>query len=239
MNNQAKRPNDQGELTAEEVVAYLRAHPDFFVEHEYLLGEIKLPHRSGSAISLVERQVTLFREQRDKYEKQLYDLIETARHNDRFFDKSKRLLMNLLEAQSLDEMVIVLEDSFLTDFNVDFCSLILFGNKERFPVSNIVMQDLASSQEVLGDLLDGGRAHCGRLSDDKKSMLFGGDAKDVASAAVIPLQYGETLGVLSIGSRKADYFQSSMGSLFLSYISDSLSRMLPPLLAKEGTAGAS
>jgi len=238
MNNQAKR-NEQAALNAEEVAAYLRAHPDFFVEHEYLLGEIKLPHRSGTAISLVERQVTLLREQRDKYECQLFDLISTARHNNRFFEKSKRLLMNLLEAQSLDEIVIVLEDSFLSDFKLDFCSLLLFGKKEQVPVSNFMLQNTGQCREVLGDMLDSHSATCGQLSEPHRKLLFGAKADEVASAAVIPLHYQDLLGVLSIGSRKADYFQSGMGSLFLTYISDSLSRMLPPLLAKECSGMAS
>ncbi|WLQ12788.1 DUF484 family protein [Hahella aquimaris] len=235
MNNQAKRSDENPALTAEAVVAYLREHPNFFVEHEELLNEIRLPHRSGAAISLVERQISLFREQRDHYERQLYDLIDTARQNDRFFEKSKRLLMNLLEARSLDEVVIVLEDSFTGDFQVDFCSLVLFAEHKDFPISNVSTASLTESSDALGEeLLNSVKAVCGNLEPRQLQVLFPHNHSDIASCAVIPLRYGDLLGMLSIGSRNERYFNTSMGSLFLSYISESLSRMLPPLLAKEG-----
>ena len=47
---------------AEQVAAYLRAHKDFFVEHEALLADITIPHETGKAVSLVERQVVVLRE---------------------------------------------------------------------------------------------------------------------------------------------------------------------------------
>jgi uncharacterized protein YigA (DUF484 family) len=224
---------EQADIQASEVVAYLRRHPDFFVEQDELLGELHIPHRSGKAISLVERQLNLFREQRDHYQQQLLDLIATARQNDRFFDKSKRLLMNLVEAQSLDEVVIVLQDSFLEDFSVDFCSLLLFGSGERFPLTNVSLLSEEASRRVLGDMPDHHKAICGKLSPEKADLLFHKNAREVASAAVIPLRNGEVLGMLSIGSRRTDYFESSMGSLFLSYISDFLGRILAILMAKE------
>ena len=52
----------QQEITEQQVVEYLRTHSGFFTDHEYLLKEIKLPHASGKAISLAERQVHIFRE---------------------------------------------------------------------------------------------------------------------------------------------------------------------------------
>ncbi len=221
------------DIQAQDVVEYLRRHPDFFVEHEDLLGELRVPHRSGAAISLVERQVNLFREQRDHYQQELLELIETARQNDLLFEKSKRLLMNLVEAQSLDEVVIVLQDGFLEDFAVDFFSLLLFGNRERFPLTNVALLSEEAARRVLGDLPDRHKAVCGRLSPEVSDLLFHRNAQEVASAAVIPLRNGELLGMLSIGSRRAEYFQSGMGSLFLSYISDFLARILTLLMARE------
>jgi hypothetical protein len=56
---------EAGVPNAEQVAQYLRDNPDFFVEQSDLLCDLTLPHDSGRAISLVERQVHLFREQRD------------------------------------------------------------------------------------------------------------------------------------------------------------------------------
>ena len=49
-------------LTADAVEAYLRRHPDFFSGRDELLLRLRIPHKRGSAISLVERQMSLQRE---------------------------------------------------------------------------------------------------------------------------------------------------------------------------------
>lgn len=233
MTDKAVTSEGQQEITEQQVVDYLRTHTGFFTDHAYLLNEIKLPHQSGKAISLAERQVHVFREQRDDLQRELADLIDIAKQNDQFFDKSKRLLMNLLEAQSLDEVMIVVEDSVKNDFGLEFCSMLLFGERAEYPVSNVQMVSQLEAEKVLGTLIESKRAVCGRFTDDQLQCLFPDANSEVASAAVIPLRSSETLGMFSLGSKGQDYFESGMGSLFLSYISDTLSRLLPPLLQRE------
>lgn len=233
----ASQPEQAAEPGASQVVDYLRAHPEFFVEHENLLADLKLPHESGAAISLVQKQVSVFRAQRDSYEHQLNSLIETARENDQLFSKSKRLLTSLLEADSLDEVLIVLQDGFLHDFGVDFCELLVFENADcDLPASRTSMPANVHSissvvaSHSLGDLLTPGKVSFGRLTAAQREILFPTCSNEVGSCAVIPLQYESPLGLLSIASRELDYFNSSMGTMFLTYIADTLARILPPLL---------
>ncbi len=216
-----------------QVINYLRAHPDFFIRNDALLTELSIPHESGRAISLMERQVHLFRQQRDLLQRELAELIEIARQNDRFFEKSKRLLVHLLEAQSLDEVLIMLDESIRGDFGVPFCSLVLLGEKRDYAASNVTMISHQRARQDLGSLLDSHRAVCGQFKPPQMRCLFPLAADKVKSAAVIPLGADDHLGMLSVGSDDEHYFTSSMGSLFLSYISDTLSRLLPPLLARE------
>jgi uncharacterized protein len=223
-------------LTEQDVVEYLRTHSDFFINHEYLLNEIKLPHQSGKAISLAERQVHVFREQRDDLQHELTDLIDIAKQNDQFFDKSKRLLMNLLEAKNLDEVMIVVENSVHNDFGLKFCSMLLFGDKVEYPVSNVQMVSQLEAEATLGTLTESKKAICGRFTEDQLMCLFPSAQGEVVSAAVIPLRGNNLQGMFSLGSEDENYFESSMGSLFLTYISDTLSRLLPPLLQRERTA---
>ncbi len=234
MSNQPQPSSADQEITPEQVAQFLRAHPSFFVEHEYLLKEIKLPHASGAAISLVERQLSLFREQRDRYESQLFDLIDTARENDRFFEKSKRLLMNLLDAKALDEVKIVLQDSFLNDFKLDYCNLVLLARREDFPVTNL---EVVTREELIplfqDDLLAKGKPHIGQLSEEQSFLLFGAESDQVKSAAVMPVRHGDAHAVLCIGSREPDYFHDGLDSLFITYICEALGRILPALMANE------
>lgn len=223
------------ELTAEEVEAFLRQHPDFFIERDHLIAELRLPHASGSAISLVERQVSLFREQRDSYQGQLLELVDTARQNDRHFEKSRRLLLGLLEAQSLDETVIVLEDSFLSDFKVDYCTLVLFADNQQYPLNSVRIAAKEEAERLFSAKLESNRALCGQMTPEQLAFVFAADAESIGSSALMPLHYGETMGILGIASKSDSHFDKTMGSLFLSFIGDTLSRLVPPLLLKEPT----
>jgi hypothetical protein len=214
----------------EQVIAFLRSNPEFFISHEYLLSELTIPHASGAAISLGERQVQVFREHRDELKHKLNELISVARDNDAHFEKSKRLLLNLLEVKSLDEIEMVVNEVFKNDSKIDFSSIILFGKSSDYPVSDIKIIELDYARQNLGAILEQTHASCGRFIQTQMKCLFPDVYEKVGSAAVIPLRHGELLGLFCLGSEDEGHFDSSMGSLFLSYISDFISRILPNLL---------
>src|SRR4030065_1349468 len=74
----------QTELSWEEAVArYLEDHPDYFQRHPETLARILLTHETGGkAVSLIERQVQVLREQNQALQRQLRDLVNNAREND-------------------------------------------------------------------------------------------------------------------------------------------------------------
>lgn len=220
-----------------QVVGYLRSNPDFFVRHEALLQDLRLPHASGRAISLVERQVHLFREQRDSSRREIVNLIAIARHNDRLFEKSKRLLMQLIESESLVDLAQVLDDSIRNDFGLDAATLVLFDRKVDVPGGITTSVSKSEGERILGSLLEGQRAVCGQFNPEQLALLFPYPDRKILSAAVISLRHTRPLGVLAVGSLASQYFDSSMGSLFLSYISDTLSRLLPPMLLRHVGGG--
>jgi uncharacterized protein YigA (DUF484 family) len=216
-----------GELTREQVADYLRANPDFFLDQDELLRSLTLPHDSGRAISLVERQVHLFREQRDTLRRELVELVSIARHNDRLFEKSKRLLMQVIEAKSLNDMAAAIDDSIRGDFGLDAASVLLFSDSAQ--------AEKGQARERLGSLLEGERAVCGQFRESEREFLFPDRDEPIASVALVPLRHEGLVGVFAVGSCEQGYFDQSMGSLFLSYISDTLSRLLPPMLDRYRT----
>ncbi len=232
MTEQAVAKKDLSNLDEQQVVEYLQAHPDFFVTHDYLLRDLKVPHQSGAAISLGERQVQVFREHRDDLKKQLHELIGIARANDEHFEKSKRLLLNLLEIKSLDEVDFVVKEAFKNDSNIDFSSVVIFGERTDYPVTDIPIINTNTAREQLGALIESTNAICGHFTEKQLACLFPADHASVGSAAVIPLRQDTTIGMFCLASKDTGHFDSSMGSLFLSYISDFISRILPDLLAR-------
>lgn len=212
-------------LDAEAVIAYLRQHPTFFAEHDELLLEQHIPHQRGDSVSLVERQLKLLRDRNIEMRHRLSQLMDVARDNDRLFDKTRRLILDLLDASSLEEVVMAVEDSLRQDFQVPFVSLILFSDHAT-PVGRWVSS--SEAQVAIGGLIGGNKVVSGSLREHELAFLFGeAQRKEVASSAVAILEYQGLHGVLAVGSHDPQHYKSSVGSLFLSHIAEVLGRMIP------------
>ncbi|MBU1285264.1 MAG: DUF484 family protein [Gammaproteobacteria bacterium] len=212
-------------LDSETVAAYLRLHPEFFIDHDELIPELRIPHQRGDTVSLVERQVKLLRERNIEMRHRLSQLMDVARDNDRLFDKTRRLVLDLLDASSLEEVVSCVEDSLRREFQVPFVSLILFS-EAPLPVGRSVSS--AEAHQAIGGLLAGGKTICGVLREHELNFLFGSeDGAQVGSAAVVSISYQGLHGVLAIGSADPQHYKSSLGTLFLGYIAEVLARVVP------------
>ena len=222
-----KDNNNERDISEDDVARYLKNHPGFFLKRDDLLLELELAHPSGKAVSLLERQVSLLRERNMDMRSRLGSLLENARKNDQLFEKTKQLVLSLMEAQGADAIVNCFNRSLISDFNMEFCSLTLFGNpdKHRSLVSRVV--DIDSAYRAIPGLLKSNNATCGVLRPEELQFLFADQGKLVGSAAVVPLSFGRPLGIIAIGSRDHEYFRSSMGTLFLGYIAEVLNRILP------------
>lgn len=227
-NPENQSSSDTVALTREQVAQYLKTDPNFFVEYQHLLEVLVVPHESGSAVSFVERQSSMLREKNKKLTLHLSDFCDAARHNDVQFEKTKRMVLALLDAQSLDDLGDALEESLCRDFYGDATALILFADQE-LSVNNrrMMPREMAGLVEPL---MLSNLPSCGNLSAAENHFLFADRAPMIQSAAVIPLVQGETIGLLGIGSYDADYFQSSQGTMFLSYVGEVLSRVASRIL---------
>src|SRR5690606_8900836 len=148
-------------------------------------------------------------------------LLTTARENDKLFEKTKRLVLALLEANQLSEVVDALYHSLASDYDVPFFNLVLLGEATALPASNARVVGLDQAQQSIGAL----------LRSDELQFLFGDSAGQVGSVAVVPLYHGRVFGMLAIGHPDPNHYRSSMGTLFLSYIAEVLNRICPRLLA--------
>ena len=212
-------------LEAATVAAYLEAHPDFFNQRDELQLALRIPHQRGDTISLVERQLELLRSRNIEMRHRLSQLMDVARDNDRLFEKTRRLNLALMDATSLEELVIAVEDSLRQDFQVPFVSLVLFGDNPM-PVGRWVSS--ADAQRALGGLLTEGKTVSGSLREHELDFLFGEEQrKQIGSTAVVALNHLGLHGVLAIASRDPQHYKSSVGTLFLGYIAEVLGRVLP------------
>jgi uncharacterized protein YigA (DUF484 family) len=213
----------------EDVARYMRNHPGFFLKHEDLLADITLAHDTGKAVSLLERQVSILRDRNMEMRTRLSGLLENAQHNDILFEKTKALILSLLEARRADELADTFCRTLTENFDVDAASLIVFGNPG---ISNTRLRVTSADDagKHIGSILKNNKAICGVLRENENRYLFAEKAASIGSAAVVPLHNSRPLGIVAIGSNDPQHFQSSMGTLFLSYIAEVINRTLPRLM---------
>ncbi len=218
----------QSSLDADQVAEYLLHNPDFFADRNALLMKLNLPHKRGTAISLVERQLTLLRERDTELHRRLDSLVDNAKNNERLFDRIRQLVLALLESRDTEQAIESLKDSLDHDFNIEFHNLILFSSQPKTAPVRFESRDIAES--ILGTALSEGNAFCGNLNKKQTEFLFGAKASEINSVAVAPLNFPEEIGILALGSREEHHFRATMGTLFVGYLGEVLSRVLTHLM---------
>src|SRR5690606_36478995 len=111
------------------VAAWLRRHPDFFHQHADLLLELSIPHDSGHAISLLERQVAVFRQRQGNLQDQIHEFISNARDNDNLFEKTRIVILELLRCSTLDALLKVVSGQLLEEFGANAAALVFVTDK--------------------------------------------------------------------------------------------------------------
>ncbi|MDK2776702.1 MAG: DUF484 family protein [Pseudomonadota bacterium] len=219
--------SQQPRLTDADVVQYLQDHPDFFIGKDDLLAELRVPHNSGPATSLVERQLSVHRERNVELRQRLSDLLENARRNDQLFEKSRRLVLALVEADNWLGVQAALDDSLRKDFGVDAWAMLHFT--ERNLDAPLVAVRNAELQRSIHRLFKGHRALCGQLSQQEIALLLASPATEARSVAAAQIRGQGNNGVLTVASNDPGYYRSSMDTLFLDYIADILALRLPQI----------
>lgn len=207
------------ELSAEEVASYLKAHPEFFIEQEDLLADLSLPHESGKAISLLERQVTILRDREIDARQKLNNLLENARNNDQLFDTTRNLVLALLRAKDVTEIADVAQDQLSNHANIDSCEIILV-NKEGLKTADSVRTESEDIlQKQFADVFRLKRTHCGAVSEKQTQYLFPAQDNNIKSTALCPvINNGDVLALIAFGNKSENFFNVNLDTLFLDFI---------------------
>jgi uncharacterized protein len=218
------------ETEEESIAAYLQHNPDFFERHQTLLARLRLPHvRGGSTISLVERQIEVLREKHAALEGKLADLVRVARGNDAIADKLHRFTRRLLGSRAREHAIAAIEASLREDFDARNAVLVLIGEQEDSTPQRFLRTIRADDANLKSfeTLFASGKPRCGQARDSQREFLFGADANDIGSIALVPLGEKGSVGLLAIGSTDRDRFHPGMSTEFLArmgeLIADALS----------------
>ncbi len=222
-------------LSAGAIAAYLRAHPEFFNHYPDLLTDIKVPHASGEAISLVERQLTALRDQNDQTRRRMHELIEIARQNEELAKRMHQLALTLMDAAEPKDIFSTLYDNLRKNFRADKVIVRLFA--EPAFVDTFAGEEFAGSEEprqsLFKSIIDKRMPLSGCLKRQQQVFLFGDEGDDIASAVMIPLHGKGWGGIMAIGSSNADRFQEGMGVELLANMGEILSFILKPWIVEK------
>lgn len=116
-------------LTDEAVLRFLTTNPEFFANNEEVLPRLRIPHGSGNAVSLIEKQVAVLRNKCGTLENSLRDLIAVARDNENLHQRLHVLIQDIISAPSIEEIVALTQTSLRANFNADEVHMLLVDAK--------------------------------------------------------------------------------------------------------------
>lgn len=219
-------------LSAEQVEQYLREHPEFFNDHLALVAGLRIPHAAGPAVSLIERQVAVLRDQNQQYKRKLMELVQVGRDNDALHRNLHQLTLALMRAHSMGDVIERVHGHLRDDFKADSVALRLARLPADFATDTCTLP-LEAGDPALASFAAFFRAVrplCGELKPEQLAFLYGDQAEAIASTALIPLGVEAELGMLAIGSHDEHRFHPAMDTLFLRCLGELVACALTPYL---------
>ncbi len=206
------------------IIDYLKQHPDLLERHPEVLKQLTFTHDSGAAVSLVERQLKLIRDENQGIKNKLSSLVHIARENEELGQRFHRLTLELMAGDHLNDIVAMTRDQVQTFFYTDYVG---------FRFHDELRERLDGLQ---ASIIDSDSKHAAKLRDwmAKRKPVFGpfdpgmhkqlfGDQTQIQSAVLIPLYHTQDFGLLVLGSRSRDRFNDHMGTVFLTQLGELIS----------------
>jgi len=209
-------------LTDEAVAEWLRANPDFFRRNNDLLATLRLPHASGAAVSLIERQIEVLREKNQTAEARLAELVAIARDNESLAARIHRFARRLISAPTRRAVLTQIERGFREDFDISHTVLLLFSHGNDATDLRFVRAVAANDGNLAGfeNLLASGKPRCGQIRDSQRDFIFGSESGSIGSVALVPLAASDSLGLLVLGSINRERFHPGMSTDFLQLLGE-------------------
>ena len=223
---QQSGPDDEARL-----IQYLQENPEVLMKYPDIFSSLAIPHGTGGATSLVERQLKMLRDENQTLKAKIDELVGIARENEELNQRFHRLALELLNADQLHDVLAMVQDQVQTFFYTDF---VCFRFLPEVGADGKILDGLyldAHSGIVNSVMpwIEARKPVCGRQDEKINRELFGADMR-IGSSALIPLYHTRNLGLLCLGSVSADRFGLSMGTIFLQQLGELVSNRLKNLL---------
>jgi uncharacterized protein YigA (DUF484 family) len=193
-----------------------------------------LPHNSGNATSLIERQVAILRERGIQTRHKLGELIEAAKENDNLLNTTQSLVIDLINAGSLNNIFTLLQSELHKKFAVESASVILISDTDtqnQYSIDATFFQDTNDAEEKISGIVNNNQSLCGSLRETEADFIFNDTQYAIGSAAIASKKIERSTGadiivMLAVAHHNADHYNSDTGTLFLDYLCDILTALV-------------
>ena len=219
-----KLPGDFGNpITEDDIADYLLNTPDFFERHAQLLAEVQLSSPHGQrTVSLQERQAVLLREKIKLLESRIMDMVRNVNDNMALSDKlltwSRQLFLVTEPADLPDQLA----EELARLFSVPQVAIKVWGVSPRYADCSFAQGASDDARVFVASLPE---PFCG-VNTGLELVNCLPDPGAAASLAVLPLRQGgpdavgSAFGMMILASPDAQRFNSTMGTEFLSRMSE-------------------
>ena len=215
------------------VIQFLQENPEVLMKYPEIFTKLSIPHMTGGATSLVERQLKLLREDNKALKGKIDELVSIARDNEELNQRFHRLMLELMNTDQLHDVLALVQDQVQTFFYTDFvCFRFLPGIRDADGILDGLNLTDVEIVDQIKPWLEGRKPICGRQEEKVNHALFGKDIQ-IGSSALIPLYHTRDLGLLCLGSTNPDRFGFTMGTIFLKQLGELVSNRLQVLLQAE------
>jgi hypothetical protein len=237
MKDHDEKSVDEQQASEELVVDYLKANPGFFTFFPELLTELEIPHDTGQAVSMVERQVQMMREENKKLRARFKELLDVAGENEALIRSMHRLTLQLMEASSPEQIFTTLQQQLAESFAADSIIVRIFAAPAF--MDQAAGEEFVAAQSPLAtlfaDVLNAEMPFSGRLKQEQHQALFGEEGENKGSVVMVPLHTEHWRGMLVVGSNDSSKYQPGMGVDLLIHMGDVLSLILDPWVRRTNT----
>lgn len=214
-------------LQSQDVIAWLKRHPDFLQKNPDLC-DILLPPKQQGGKGVADFQAYLIeRLKADKTEaiETAREVVETARHNMNNQTRIHRAILRLLECESFEEFIESITADLTTFLDVDITALVVEAEGDKIP--HITLPGIKIVPEDTIDKWMRGKTILQQADICGIDTIYGAGATLVRSQVLVRVDISQRTppAVLAFGSRDPHAFHPNQGTEQITFLANVVERL--------------